>query len=198
MRDNFLDSQNFCAQIEFISRESILSSIFSTRSVSDNSKCPSTRFENSFCIKTRNLQDLIGLAILSWYIDPRIGILLRLDLREKIKNNFDLEVLEFFLYSKGEMLSFLIETNLWHTRDFFGNIFNKDKNVRLLRLVRPRFKTRRKPKRVQRHRGYRDKGSRRKDEEKHSLWISTDEQLKIEEERKIHKDSILLLRNFIN
>lgn len=198
MRDSSFDSQTFCTQLEVLTKSVEKSSIFDRSSVSDSPKWHRTDFENDFRIKTQNLDDLISLAIFSWYIDPGLGILLRFAIKEKMANNFDLEILEFFLDSKGEMLTFLIETNLWHTRDFFGNLYSVKRLQKLLRYkLRFKFKDRKRPKRVQRHRGYRDKGTLRKPEDHHDFGDYRIEQLQLDEKRKKHSDGIFLLRGFL-
>ena len=83
------------------------------------------------------------------------------------------------------MLIYLQETNLWHTRDFFGNILNC--NYKLDKFFRKRSECRRtKPRFSQRKRGYDDHGSRVEDHKKQPKydWTLTQLQNKIEEERK--------------
>lgn len=140
------------------------------------------KFENSFVLKDKSLSNLVCLAIVSWYIPEELGILLRMEL-SKLSGNEDLFILRFLVENKGIMLCFLEETSLWHTRDFFGNIATQ--LPKCLNTVRPRFSSTRKPTRVQRHRGYRDKGSLRLKHEYHSFAEGTLEQQKIEEAREI-------------
>lgn len=179
---NLLDSQGFIAQTERILSESIVTT-FSTEVLSRIT--PSGlgyEFENSYKLKDVSKCNLTVLSLLSWYLPEDLGILLRLDIEEKIRKT-DLDYLGLLLKSKGQTLCFLVETGLWSTRDWFGNILTKKNIEHCLRCIGIRRKTKRAPKRIQRHRGYRDKGTLRKESDKHDLWISTAEQMNLEEKR---------------
>lgn len=195
MRDHRFDSQSFCFELE---RQINSSLKFSTEVLSRiTPSALGSSFENSYRIKDRSLVNLILLSLISWYIPEEIGILLRFSIIENISNQEDLEFLNLLLDSKGEMKLFLINTTLWHTRDFFGNILVEKNLQHALNSIVPSLKSNRKPKRVQRHRGYRDKGTLRKESDKHDFWISTDEQNRLENERKSRQETLDLLRGFI-
>jgi len=122
----------------------------------DISNFPDCSYE--FDLRNRTLKELMGYALSSWYIPDELGILLRISLEEKSKQYSyeDRTILQLFLQSKAETIIFLIETNLWHTRDFFGN-FLKDIEKSIIKL---RFSNiNRKVKAIQRKRGYHDHGS---------------------------------------
>lgn len=193
MRDKFLDSQSFCSELERICLSVNSRSKFLRSSVSDNSKYLYTRFENRLRIRTRAKKKLIGLAILSWYLPEEIGVLINLELREIWEESEEFLFPAMLLESKGQMLLFLLETRNYHTRDFFSNIINEEIVKNLLRLVAPVYKTRSKPKRVQRHRGYRDKGTLKLPHEVHELANRTAEVKELEEKRKSSQDSINFL-----
>jgi hypothetical protein len=113
-----------------------------------------------FFLKNLTLKDQIRLAIISWYIPEEIGFILRQDL-EEIKRYLsceDEQVISLLLDSKPQMELFLLETRLWHERDFFGNIIPIELSF-LNRFFRIR-KENKKVKKVQRKRGYHDHGSR--------------------------------------
>lgn len=146
----------------------------------------------------KKLQDLEGLAILSWYIPNEIGILLRLDLEEKIKylSTEDQVVINILLSSKPEMLIFLTETTLWSSRDFFGNILRKGEQA----LLHLKFKKKNWTVTIpQRKRGYHDHGSLKPYHKwkPTSDWSLTEEQNIIEEKRTVFHTTIKFLKGFL-
>lgn len=168
---NLRDVQSFISELErlscleFVTKRSteVLSRIVPNDGVTQ-------RFSNTFRIRTRERADLIALGILSWYLPEEIGVILRLSIEEHVADDPHLErqeridtILPLVLTSKGTMLCFLIDSNLWSTRDFFGNIYNEEILRRLIYQFSPQFQKGIwvKTKRVQRHRGYRDKGTYR-------------------------------------
>lgn len=188
---NLSNSQYFCVELEKILDEFITSSSSEVLSrIAPN--VYDARFENSYRFTSKNLENFVCLSLLSYYLPEEVGTLLRLSIQEEIQET-DLDWIELLLYNKGSALCFLIETTLWHCRDFFGNVVTKRNLRKALSSMVPRMKTRRKPKRVLRHRGYRDKGTLRKESDKHDLWISTTEQLKIEEERESQAQTLKFL-----
>jgi hypothetical protein len=96
------------------------------------------------------------------------------------------------------MLIYILESNVLgnNTNDIFGKIAADTIGIKIQKVVK------RKPKRVQRHRGYRDKGSRRlgfeflAEEEKDFLLREL--QLQIEEDRKAQEDSYLFWSGFLD
>jgi hypothetical protein len=105
-------------------------------------------------------------------------------------------VLEILLSSKGETKVFLIETSLWSTRDFFGNILMKGMRA----YNRLEFR-KRKSKIIfpKRKRGYHDHGALRP---AHSWLPSTDwsltaQQNEIEKERSNFHQIIKFLKGLI-
>lgn len=196
MRDKLsLDSQSFFHELERYFLK--CSSEFLRTAVSDNSKWKRANFENRVRIKTRNKEDLVVLALLSWYIPEEFGILLRLELEEIVSTNFDLEEVELLLRSLGEAKCFLLESSLWHSRDFFGNVTNKERQRRLISLFEPILTSKRKPKRVQRHRGYRDKGCLKLPHEHHDFSDTGSEQYLLEQKRLTYQDTINFLRGWV-
>lgn len=112
-----------------------------------------------FNVSTLGPDEVLGLALLSWYAPREVSLYLRMDLEKRIKQFLleDQAKISLCLSSKGTCLNFLQETTLWHSRDFFGNILDKlSRRLRVLRIMRPK----RKVKRPQRKRGYHDHGSR--------------------------------------
>lgn len=214
MRDKFFDSQSFVRSLEsFCTDEAVVlqsTELLSRITPNDEGlfleeikrrnkyrKSPEFKisFENSIVLKDKSLSNLVCLAIVSWYIPEEIGILLRMEL-SKLTGNENYFILEFLLEEKGLMLCYLIETSLWHTRDFFGN--EAKQILRCLKTIRPRFSSTRKPTRIQRHRGYRDKGSLRLKHELHSFAEGTREQQTIEEQRKVRQDTKDFITGFLS
>lgn len=101
---------------------------------------------------------LIGLSIASWYTPEEVRWLLQMEIEEKVKH-LSLEdriIFDIILSSKAEMILFLQETNLWHTRSFFGNIAGQGKKILPgIKLI----KVNKKVVRPQRKRGYHDHGT---------------------------------------
>jgi len=198
MRD-FVDSRQFCDSVERISKNWTRERSIDLRNdVVDNSNfhVDKTMFFN---LKQINLRDFIRLSIVSWYFPEEIRVVLQSDLREA-QSKFSSEdkfLLEQFLLSEAEMLCFLLETRLWHSRDFFGNLL---KDFRELNKYLKVKNFRKKVVVPQRKRGYHDQGSRVEDHR----WLPkkdyslTEEQNRIEENRVRHGDTIEFLRGFLN
>lgn len=156
-------------------------------------------FENDYILKDRSFNTLVGLSILYWYLPEEISSLLRLVLEREWKHCENRVVGDILLNSKSHMLNFLCETSLWHSRDFFGNIFNKRKIKYLLRVLKPRLRKTGRPKRLIRHRGYRDKGTLRLDSDRHSFWeVSEKEMMQLEEKKQIYNDTQQFLLGFLD
>jgi hypothetical protein len=117
-------------------------------------------------------------------------------IEEYISLNPDLMILDFLTKSKGEMKLYLYHCTKWHSRDFFGNILKEGMSLRDL-PIRPKMKTRRRPKRTLRHRGYRDKGTLKFSHEIHDLSNRTLEEKELEDERRTYKDVRSFLEGWI-
>lgn len=196
MRDSDFDSQSFIVELdEYFTRVThnlMAADLSRITPIFENA-----RFQNSVKLKTCSKRKLTYLAILSWYVAPEIGVLIRLSLLDYISNKEDLAELDFFLHSRAEMIIFLLETRKWHTRDFWGNIACEeiDKCVNYLyKLEVLSFKD--KTKRTLRRRGYRDKGSYRFSWEVHECGDYRREQIELEEKRQAVQDTIALCRGF--
>jgi len=153
-------------------------------------------WENSFRIKTQNLNFLLFLGILSWYIDPGFGILLRFAIEEKKKDNEDLQILDFVLESKASCQLFLINTTRWTTQSFYGNIVSRKHFRELIRKVRPCFRNKKKPSYPIRRRGYKDKGSLGNAAFHPRFFNLNKEERIIEEKKKTQEDSIQLFLGY--
>jgi hypothetical protein len=173
MRNFNVDSTSFCSEVERLSRKSVrIDFDFLRSSVVDSSTL--FRDETVFNLMGLGIDDFVRLSITSWYIPEEIGILLRMDLEKKSKE-YDYEtrmLCEQLLISESHTLLFLLETKLWSSRDFFGNMLTSKTNLNKW------FKLNTKSSKVvkaQRKRGYHDKGSRKSETKwrpKHD-WLFT-------------------------
>lgn len=195
MRDISFDSQSFLIELEHVVGKKRQHFLLSTSALDNSNRLQD--WENSFILKDRSLTSLVILSIFSWYIPEEFGILLRLDIHEKVKNNTDLGFVELLLISKGHCLNFLLDTRLWHTRDFFGNILNEKNIKKALNSVKFRFRNKKKPTKLVYRRGYKDKGSRRKDVNPNA-FIDTSSLVREEETKKqSHLDTLAFLQAFL-
>lgn len=167
MRDNPLDICSFLDQLKIIGESNSQRSEFLRTTVVDSSNFHGEFLTN--LIMPRNLDDCIALAISSWYIgSEEIRVLIQIELEEISQKNSDFWILTLLLKSKAHCELFLIETNLFHTRDFFGNIYTGQRLQRVYRNLN--FRRRNKiVKELARKRGYHDKGSLKDT----SKWLPT-------------------------
>lgn len=156
---NLSDSMSFCRSLDSISEE-FARIISSSTTVIDSPNFLEEYTTN--LILPRNLDDLIALSIVHWYIkDRRVRLLLRLEL-ERVSYFTENFVVRLLLNSKAEMKMFLLESSLWSSRSFFGNLLTSDRIRKLQKTIK--FKKRsRKVRKPQTKRGYDDKGSKRED-----------------------------------
>jgi hypothetical protein len=103
-------------------------------------------------IKSKRKQDLLRLALLSWYFPEEIGVILRMSLKEHWDriDRFAIEK-EVLFDSKQVCLAWILSESNWNEFDFFGNILNKDQVQRLLLSLNFKAISRRK---VPRYTGY--------------------------------------------
>lgn len=199
MRDSQNSIESFMVQVEEKIKNMVtLSDMDLRRGVIDSSTFPAGRF--FFNLRNLGKTDFIRLALYSHYAPEEVSSLLKLDLEEKLKD-FDLETqvaLNALLGNKVKMQLFLIQTQLWHSREFFGNIVGK--NVNLNRFLKFR-RTQKKEKIIfpQRKRGYDDHGSRRPSHKwKPDFDISlTLKQNELERERESLNDTLSLIEGML-
>lgn len=116
--------------------------------------------ESRFALKKLSSKELAFLTIASWYLGD-LGLYLRLDLEEELEkreleDNYKI-IADICIESRAHSEIFILETKLWHSRDFYGNILpDIIRTLNALRFVNPSVKV----KTPQRKRGYHDKGSR--------------------------------------
>lgn len=114
--------------------------------------------DHYFSIQKNGVWSFLKLCCISWYLPEELRFTLQLDLLDK-KSQFGPEYeqrVALLLESKAKMLIYILESNTWRNpEEFFGKFFANRINIQVKR------KSTIKPKKVQRHRGYRDHGSRR-------------------------------------
>lgn len=196
MRDKSLDTNSFLNQLKRLCERSSTESELLSTTVMD-----SPNFLEEYTtdlVLPRTLDDCIALAVSSWYLKSReLAVLIQHDLAMKAQNE-DFWILRFFLKSKAHTEIFLLETQLYHTRDFFGNLITRNRLQRIYSLL-----TFQRLNKVivqpQRKRGYHDKGSMKC----HSKWLPTHDysldrlQEEIESKRKSLTDTYLFAEGFI-
>jgi len=203
MRDTNFNCRSFCRSLEqyfekseYQTKSAEVLSLITPRFVETKEKLYFSDFENEFTINFRDKEYLILLSIYSWYCPEEIGILLRLNL-ERFSKVPDFYYLKFLLENKGTMLKFLIDTTMFSSRDFWGNICNKKNSKIFYKLYSPKFSSKSKPKKVQRARGYKDKGTLRFKSDIHSFATGTREQQTIEQRRLDLRHTYEFLRGFL-
>lgn len=173
------------------------SDIFFRTTVADSPKWEEYNYD--FYLSNRlKLEDLVLLAMMTWYCDDENkSWLLKMKLLEKFEHDSERICISFILSSKESMWNFLLDTTLWHSRDFFGNIMTNQRLQRVRKLSKIYRIKQKKAKRTQRHRGYRDKGSLRNNHEYHSFVSYTKEMNELEIRRQERLDAKSLIQGFL-
>jgi hypothetical protein len=165
MRVKNLSSKQFNIQLEkTVNREFHLGDWFSRNHVSDTPTCPE-ELEDWIIVYPKDFRLIRSLAILQWYLPDIWHWRIFLDLKEKTFSQLNQKQrieIQLLLESKEIMEIYLFETKRYTGSEIFGNILGNDLKD-LLKFLKLRRNLKSKPKRVQRHRGYRDHGSRRPD-----------------------------------
>lgn len=150
-----------------------------------------------YWVLPKKKEELLLLAIWSWYCDDETMVLLRLQLQNLSERNSDLFFLRFAVESKDIMIEWLLKTNLWTTRSFFGAVLCQDNVVRTKLHIRPRWVSKKKPTKTVRRRGYKDKGSLRSSVHPNKFVDTTKENNRREEEEKRIQDTFNFLKGFL-
>jgi hypothetical protein len=147
--------------------------------------------------------EILGyLIILHYASDEILSVYLHLDLQDFLERNN-----QFYwtsvLVDRELFLRYLKEQMQISERDFFGNICCKKNLYLCWSQILIRFENRIRPKRVQRHRGYRDKGTlpsydlKVLREELSEDSRLTEIQIRKELTKKVHQQDILLLEEHL-
>lgn len=105
-------------------------------------------------------QEIGIMAILSYYMDPILGFLIRIELDKKIRKRRGSEDLLFLLEGRDVAFNYLITSNRFNERKIRGQFSQKNLQLFLnsIELIATKRKTS-DPRRLIRHKGYRDKGT---------------------------------------
>lgn len=163
------------------------------------------QFPESVVFLSQKFIELLGYLILLHYVDDDIlRCYLRLDLEEHLRKNCQFYWLSVLSEEREFLLKWLLAQKTITSRGFFGNICCSRNLVVCWESIKFRFERRIRPKRVQRHRGYRDKGTLpdpderiRREEAKNDSWLK-EEQLKMEERYILQEKNIRLFRNYLS
>lgn len=126
--------------------------------VLDNSKRLLNFDANFISFPQLSLNEKILLGVLQWYMPLELRVLINLWLEEHWGGEFR-EIQRLLCTSKYIALGYILVNKRWSARDFYGNIL-KEKNLKKIKFLKV-GQVKKKAKRIQRHRGYRDKGSLR-------------------------------------
>jgi len=152
----------------------------------------------------RKYQELLGYLIILHYVDDELlHWYIRVDLEHFLLKNFQFYWLSVLTEDREFLLRWLLNQRTITMRTFFGNICCRKNLILCWNLIKIRFESRIRPKRKQRHRGYRDKGTLpaldirilRKELDK-DIYLQIDHQ-KIEELRLLQETNIRLFRSYL-
>lgn len=151
-------------------------------------------------IKKKDWRSLLALILFTWKLPEEFRFLFLLKLEETIRQlpNEDKWILSH-LSSEGSCRSWILLTSKFHSREFFGNILSRLKNLDSLFNTFLKDSNKRKVKEKVFKRGYSDHGSLR---ESHR-WLPkedfdlTELQNSIERERKSQQDTLSLIKGLI-
>ena len=126
--------------------------------VIDNSNLQFDLLEpNGIEFKARTIKEKILLGIFQWFTEPELRCLINLWLEENWGGESK-EIMKIINNSKDTALGYLLVSNKWNDRDFFGN-FLKNENFYFFNWSRIRQRNHSAPRRKMRRRGYDDKGT---------------------------------------
>lgn len=126
--------------------------------VVDSSNLEYLLFEpNGLQFRCRTIEEKILLGIFQWFAEPELRCLINLWLEENWGGEHK-EIIEVINNSKDTALGYLLVSDRWNDRDFFGNILKTEKFLYFKRSFIRRV-NHAAPKRKIRRRGYDDKGT---------------------------------------
>jgi len=197
MRDKNLSFIQFSEQIEsFIKKKTDSIKILREPVIDNPTFLDDSKFRLRF--QTKKLQELRGLAIISYYLPEFLGWKIRYYLTEELRrlNLKDQIRLSTLLINKEVSLAFLYLTQEFSSHDIFGNLIERGCfSLKILKIQR-RNQAILRPKRK---RGYDDKGTlRSQDRWLPSFdWSLTELQLELERKHDLHKKIQTKLENFL-
>lgn len=187
MRDKNLTLLKFNIQLSKAITSQLRDDKLLRTAVSDSPKCLSDDLVS--ISYPRDFAGLRALAIVQWSFPENLHWRILLDLREmqhsQLNEKQKLEI-SILLSSKEICYFYLYDTERYSSRELFGNILGNQLRE-LLKTLKIKEKVILKPKKAQRHRGYRDKGSRRPDHQ----WLESYDYDFIEYQNKLEKKRYL-------
>lgn len=150
---------------------------------------------NGLYLPNLNIEEKILLGVLQWYMPEDLSVLMNLWLEEHWGGEFK-EIRDVLLSSKDTALGYILVSDRWNERDFYGNVLKKE---RVRKILRYRFRKRvtRKPTKKVWRRGYNDKGNLRLPHEvpgyDYRKFRTVQEQMAIVEEQQKKFEDLLLL-----
>lgn len=128
--------------------------------VIDSSNLEQLIFEpNGLMLPNLDLTEKILLGVFQWYMPKELGCLINLWLGEHWGGEFK-EIKAVLLNSKSSAIGYLLISDRWSNRDFYGNILKKNRVMKFCK-IRIRHRKNSRPRRKVWRRGYNDKGSLR-------------------------------------
>jgi hypothetical protein len=156
---------------------------------------------------SKRYRDLIGYLILFHYypIEETHFCYLYIDLQDHIKEIPESFWLSVLLENKELFLKWLVKQQTMTEGEFFGSIANENNLNYLMSKIVIQFEEKlRRPRKVIRRKGYKDKGSRANDstlairqEESIDIYLTLN-QLRIEEQREIRSLKLILFREYLD
>lgn len=196
MRDKEFNFSMFVDQLEkFFLRESHRTNELRSQVVNN------PNFLSDYTLYLRDdLQSILSLSLSSWFLPEELGFVIREEIRDRKLKKFSLEdqtLIGLFLKNKTTLLLFLEDTNLYHTRDFFGNFLSEvRKELGFLRFIRNGTKV----EKPIRKRGYHDHGTLVPS----SKWLPkfdfslTEKQNRLEEDRDTQENTLEFIIGYLS
>lgn len=156
----------------------------------------------SIVFKRRREEDLLFWVCAIHYIEHPMIFEVRVSLEKLLEKSPEFQWMLVLLDSKEIFLIWFIENDIYHSREFFGNVLDDESRRRRIKSLHFQYADKKKPKRRVHHRGYRDKGTLpsldskiRKEELAKDAW-NTEEQLDIESDRESVSDLLDLIKGY--
>lgn len=144
---------------------------------------------------SKKFWDIVTLILISWFSDYFQGFegYVRYEISEYLERNLIFPELDACLVSKEIVLFVLFYYSKCHnTNELFGNALAPDRVQRVLSETQLKFLKPRRPRRLVRRRGYKDKGSARPSHQwiPKEDWSFTEAQNELEERRELYQQTV--------
>lgn len=167
-----------------------ISDVFASPTLLIDSSC-----EYDGCNFSKKYVDLATLILITWYSDYFQGFegYVRYEIEDYLSRNLLFPELNASLFSKEIVLTVILSYSKFHNfNEIFGAVLAPKQIQKVLSQVSLKMVHRRKPRRVIRRRGYKDKGSARPSHQwiPKEDWSLTEEQLQLEERRELYRQTV--------